>query len=81
MRHYTTTEARKHLSEIVSQVRYQKIIISIGRREEEEVLVVPRITLNEALPITEMNAQSTSFQFLEDEPDIYSMKDLKKRYV
>jgi PHD/YefM family antitoxin component YafN of YafNO toxin-antitoxin module len=81
MKHYTTTEARKHLSEIVSQVRYQKIIVSIGRRDEEEVLVIPKVTLDESLPISEMNAQSESFQFLEDEPDIYSMKDLQKRYV
>jgi hypothetical protein len=81
MKHYTTTEARKHLSEIVNQVRYQKIIISIGRRDEEEVLVVPKVTLDEAIPISEINAQSASFQFLEEEPDIYSLKDLKKRYV
>jgi hypothetical protein len=81
MKHYSTTEARKHLSEIVSQVRYQKIIISIGRRDEEEVLVVPKVTLDESIPISEINAQSASFQFLEEEPDIYSLKDLKKRYV
>jgi PHD/YefM family antitoxin component YafN of YafNO toxin-antitoxin module len=81
MKHYTTTEARKHLSAIVSQVRYQKIVISIGRRNEEEVLVVPKMTLNEELPISEINAQSSSFQFLEEEPDLYSLKDLKKRYV
>lgn len=81
MRHYTTTEARKHLGEIVNQVKYQKIIISIGRRDEEEVLMVPKVTLDESLPMSEMNAQSASFQFLEEEPDIYSLKDLKKRYV
>ncbi len=81
MRHYTTTEARKHLCDIVNQVRYQKIIVSIGRRDEEEVLVVPKITLDESLPISEMNARSSSFRFLEDEPDIYSLGDLKKRYV
>ena len=81
MKHYTTTEARKHLSELVNQVRYQKIIISIGRRDEEEVLMVPKLTLDESLPITEMNAQSSSFEFLEEEPDLYSLKDLKKRYV
>ncbi len=81
MKHYTTTEARKNLAEIVNQVKYQKIIISIGRRDEEEVLVIPKLTLDEALPISEMNAQSSSFKFLEDDPDIYSLKDLKKRYV
>lgn len=81
MRHYTTTEARKHLSEIVNQVRYQKIIISIGRRTEEEVLVIPKVTLDETLPISEINTQSSSLHFLEEEPELYSLKDLKKRYV
>ncbi|MEK9159760.1 MAG: hypothetical protein AAB383_03440 [Patescibacteria group bacterium] len=81
MKHYSTTEARKHLSEIVSQVKYQKIIISIGRHDEEEVLVVPKMELGESLPISEMNAASPSFNFLEDEPDLYSLDDLKKRYV
>lgn len=81
MKHYTTTEARKHLSAIVNQVRYQKITISIGRRDEEEVLVIPKWTMDESLPISEINAQSQSFQFLEDEPDLYSLEDLKRRYV
>ena len=81
MKHYSTTEARRHLSEIVNQVKYQKIIISIGRHDEEEVLVVPKMESGESLPISEMNAASPSFVFLEDEPDLYSLEDLKKRYV
>ena len=78
MLHYSTTEARKNLGEIVNKVKYQKIIISIGRFNEEEVLVVPKPQLNEKLPISEINATSPSFEFLAEEPDIYSLKDLKK---
>jgi len=31
--------------------------------------------------ITNINANSASFDFLKDEPDIYSVDDLKKSYV
>lgn len=81
MLHYNTSDARKNLNEIVNKVKYQKIIVSIGRRGKAEVLLIPKPELNEPIPITEINANSPSFQFLEDEPDIYSVKDLKKRYV
>lgn len=81
MRHYSTTEARKHFSDLVNEVKYKKIVISIGRHDKEEVLMVPKPELQEDLPISQMNAQSVSFDFLHDEPDLYSMKDLKKRYV
>ena len=81
MLYYTTSEARKHLNEIVNKVTYEKIIISLGRRNKVEVLIVPKPNLDENLPISEINTQSSSFKFLEDEPDLYSFKDLKKRYV
>ena len=81
MKHYSTTEARKHFSEIIEQVRYLKAIVSVGRRGEEEVLIVPKPEINEDLQISAINASSSSFDFVEDEPDIYSLKDLKKRYV
>jgi PHD/YefM family antitoxin component YafN of YafNO toxin-antitoxin module len=81
MKHFTTTEARKNLSKIVNEVKYKKVIIAIGRRDEEEVYVVPKPDLDEELPISQINAASPSFDFLDDEPDIYSLNDLKKRYV
>lgn len=31
--------------------------------------------------ITEINSQSTSFNFLKQEPNLYSSKDLIKRYI
>jgi len=81
MKHFSTTEARKNLGGIVNQVKYQKMIISIGRRGEAEVFVVPAYNIQEDLPISEMNAASGSFDFLEEDPDLYSLSDLKKRYV
>ncbi len=81
MQHYTSSEARKHFSEILNRVRFQKIIVSVGRHEEQEVLIIPKPELDESLPISQMNAASPSFAFLEDEPDLYSLDDLAERYV
>lgn len=82
MIHYTTTEARKKLGEIVTRVAYEKITIAIGRRQKAEVLIMPAPQLDtETLPLSSMNATSPSFDFLRDEPELYSVKDLKKRYV
>lgn len=81
MKIYTTTQARSHFAEIVNQVKYQKIVIAIGRHKKCEVLIVPAPDLSEKIPVTQMNAASSSFDFLKDEPDLYSLNDLKKRYV
>lgn len=35
----------------------------------------------EELPMTAMNTASPSFAFLSEEPDLYSISDLKKRYA
>ncbi len=81
MRHYSTTEARKHFSAIIEQVHYLKVIVSVGRHGESEVLIVPKPEIDKDLPISAINAASRSFDFLEEEPDIYSLNDLRKRYV
>lgn len=81
MLHYNTSDARKHLNEIVNKVKYQKVVISLGRHGKAEVLVVPYLKPDEELPISQMNAESESFKFLKDEPDLYTFDDVKKRYV
>lgn len=81
MLYYNTSEARKQLNEIINRVKYQKVIISIGRRGKAEVLIIPKIDTDESLPVTEINAASQSFDFLGEEPEIYSVNDLKKHYV
>ncbi len=80
---YSTTEARKNFSDIINQVKYQNKIIAIGRnRDYTEALIIPYPKINdEAINISEINAKSSSFNFLEEEPDLYSISDIKKRYV
>ena len=75
---YTKTEARSNFSEIIKQVKYGKKIISIKR----DVLIVPFPEIDEKeIPISEINTDSDSFDFLENEPDMYSLNDLTKQYV
>lgn len=77
-----TTEARKRFSELVNQVRYSNKPVLIGRHDIAEVLMIkfPAQSNSDLDETTNMNQYGGSFDFLEDEPDIYSTKDLKKRY-
>jgi hypothetical protein len=82
MKVISTTEARKTFANIVESVKAHEGAIAIGRRDRAEVLLIPypqhlsaRVT-----EITNVNANSTSFDFLSDEPDMYTIADLKKQY-
>jgi len=68
---------------LVDAVRETGAVYAIGRRETPEVLLVkfPRDWSKELNDITNMNAYSESFTFLEEEPDLYSADDLKKKYA
>lgn len=79
----TTTMARKNISEIINEVKYKDQIFAIGRREKIEALIIkyPENLNRKLNEITNINANSASFNFLEKEPDLYSISDLRKRYV
>lgn len=74
---------RKNISDIINKVKYNNQVFGIGRRNKIEVIVMkyPENTNNNLNEITNINANSSSFDFLKNEPDIYSIKDLKKIYV
>ena len=79
----TTTKARKTISHLVEQIGRGDGLIGIGRRNKIEVVVMkyPETLNSELNEITNINAASPSFDFLKDEPDLYNISDLKKRYV
>jgi len=79
----STTSMRKNISEVINKVRYNNRVFGIGRRNKAEVIIMkyPENMNKKVNSITNINANSSSFSFLEKEPDIYSAKDLKKRYV
>ncbi len=79
----STTEARKEMSDIIDDIRYSNQVYGIGRRKKIEALVIkfPEYLNDELSEITNVNANSNSFDFLNNEPELYSIKDLKKKYV
>jgi PHD/YefM family antitoxin component YafN of YafNO toxin-antitoxin module len=79
MKTISTTEARKHIKTLVDVVRETGTVYAIGRREKPEVLLIkfPRDYNKELDEITNINAYSESFTFLEREPDLYSVGDLE----
>ena len=83
MKIIATTEARKHLSEIINKVRYTNQPVAIGRHDRGEVLMIkfPQETNPLLDEITNFNQYAESFDFLDDEPDLYLSTDLKKKYV
>ena len=83
MKIISTTEARKDISNIINQVRSENRVFGVGRRNKVEVLLVkyPDYHSPKLSEITNLNANSNSFDWLADEPSIYSLADLKKKYV
>ena len=79
----TTTNLRKNIGEVISHVRYDNQVYGIGRHNRVEALIIKFPDYyNSALDeITNLNANSSSFDFLAQEPDLYTISDLKKRYA
>ena len=83
MRIITTTKARKNIGNIINRVKYFGDVFAIGRRDSIDALLIqfPQ-SYNDGLnDITNINANSKSFDFLAKEIEIYSISDLKKKYV
>jgi len=74
---------RRDISALIDHVRETGETIAIKRHNDIEALFIKFPThYRKALSnITNINTNSNSFDWLDDEPDIYSIKDLKKSYV
>ncbi|MEK7453267.1 MAG: hypothetical protein AAB614_03465 [Patescibacteria group bacterium] len=83
MKIISTTKMRKDISEIINEVKYKDRIFGIGRRDKIEAIIMryPKNLNSNFDEITNINSNSASFDFLEDEPDIYNVEDLKQKYV
>lgn len=83
MKVITTTNARKQIAKLIDTVKETGDVFAIGRRDNPEVLLIkfPSEYNSELTDITNVNTYSASFSFLEDEPDLYTVDDLKKKYV
>ena len=76
----STTAAREQISDLVDIVSSGGKPIVIGRRNVPEVVMIPFPSdwNGKLSDITNINTYSKSFDFLNDEPDIYSIKDIIK---
>ena len=83
MKVISTTFMRKNIAEIVDDVKSNNSVVAVGRRNRPDVLVIkfPENLNKKLTTITNVNANSASYAFLKDEPDIYSLSDLKKKNV
>jgi len=83
MKIITTTTARKTIGTLINRVKYAGEVFGIGRRNSIDALLIqfPAAYRKEAGEITNINANSRSFDFLSKEKEIYSLSDLRKRYV
>lgn len=83
MKFVTTTNARKNISSIIDRVKVHGEVFGIGRRNSIDALIIqfPSAYNSDLNEITNVNALSRSFDFLKDEPELYSVNDLRKKYV
>lgn len=83
MKIITTTTARKEIGRIVNRVKYHGDVFAIGRRNSIDALLIqfPHVYNREVNDVTNVNAHSKSFDFLLGEPELYTLSDLKKKYV
>jgi ribosome-interacting GTPase 1 len=79
----TTTDARKRIKNIVDRAKYRGEVFAIGRRNSIDAVLIgfPRVYSDAVNDITNVNAYSKSFDFLANEPELYSIADLKKHYA
>lgn len=82
MKTITTTKARKHIKSLLDRVKYRGEVFAIGRRNSIDAVILsfPQNYNPDFDEITNLNAYSKSFDFLKEEPELYSPLDLKKRY-
>lgn len=83
MKIYTTTQARASIKQLVDRTKYKGEVFGIGRRNSVDVLVIPfpEHYNKDVNDITNMNTYSKSFDFLKEEPDLYTLDDVKKKYA
>ncbi len=73
----STTKARNILPEIIEKVKQTRSVFILGRRNVPEIVIIkfPEEYSVNASDITNINTYSHSFDFLRDEPDLYSRNE------
>lgn len=80
MKTISTTDVRKNISDMIDVVRETGSVFLIGRRGTPEAVLLkfPTEYRTDVSDITNVNAYSSSFDFLKEEPDLYTIADIIK---
>jgi PHD/YefM family antitoxin component YafN of YafNO toxin-antitoxin module len=83
MKTISTTNIRKNIGNIIDFVRESGRPVALTRQNEIEAVIVkyPKNYSANFDEVTNINLNSGAFEFLKDEPDIYTAEDIKKRYA
>jgi hypothetical protein len=75
----STTKARNILPDLIESIKHTGKAFVLGRRNIPEAILIkfPTEYLVNASDMTNINAYSHSFDFLNDEPDLYKLKSKK----
>jgi hypothetical protein len=78
MKSMSVSNARKYIGKLIDDVVENGEVIGIKRHNQIDALIVkfPKDYRPEFSDIANLNAYSTSFDFLKDEPDDYSRADI-----
>jgi len=74
----SSTNVRKNISKIIEHVKMTAEPFVISRQGKPEVLIIkmPENYNSDFNEITNISSYSPSFEFLSNEPDLYSLKDI-----
>ncbi len=77
----STSKARNLLPQFIEALKEHDRAFIIGRRNNPEAVLIkfPSHYKKNVTDITNVNAYSSSFDFLNDEPELYSLEDVIKK--
>jgi hypothetical protein len=82
MKYLNISKNKKRLSELIKELNEENESLVIGEDGKNKALLIkfPEKLNKNRKEITNINANSSSFEFLENEPDLYSREDLVEEY-
>lgn len=83
MKTISTTNARKNFKSVIDLVTDSDEVVVIKNHNTPEIIMMkyPKHYSSNFSDMTNFMANNPAFDFLADEPDIYTTDDLKKKYV
>ena len=83
MKTISATDARNNLKSVMDMITKNDEVVVIKNHNNPEIIMMkyPRHYNPNLSDMTNFMANNPAFDFLADEPDLYTRDDLKKKYV